>query len=130
MIGLVEPVLIVFSGLPGTGKSTIARALARDLGCVWLRIDSIEQAVKASGVLRSTIDDGGYCAAQAVAADNLEVGRTVIADCVNPWMLTRDAWRDVGRKRGGRALSRSRSSAPSLRSIDGASRAARPRFRD
>ena len=36
--------LIVFGGLPGTGKTTVARELARQLGAVHLRIDSIEQA--------------------------------------------------------------------------------------
>ena len=24
------------------------------------------------------------------------MGRDVVADCVNPWMLTRNAWRDTG----------------------------------
>lgn len=38
--------LIIFSGLPGCGKSTIARALAKRLGAVYLRIDTIEQAIR------------------------------------------------------------------------------------
>jgi predicted kinase len=42
--------LIVFGGLPGTGKSAIARTLAREIGAVWLRIDSIEQGIRASGI--------------------------------------------------------------------------------
>lgn len=33
--------LIIFSGLPGSGKSTIARALAKRLGAVYLRIDTM-----------------------------------------------------------------------------------------
>jgi predicted kinase len=40
--------LIVFAGLPASGKSSIARALALELGAVWLRIDSIEQAIRES----------------------------------------------------------------------------------
>ena len=83
--------LIVFAGLPGTGKSTIARALAAELDAVWLRIDSIEQAIRASGAVESDLDDAGYRAAYAVAEDNLRLGRTVIGDSVNGWMLTRDA---------------------------------------
>jgi predicted kinase len=43
--------LIVFAGLPASGKSSIARALAQDLGAVWLRIDSIEQAIRESGAV-------------------------------------------------------------------------------
>jgi len=37
--------LIVLAGLPGAGKSTIARSLALARGAVWSRIDSIEQAI-------------------------------------------------------------------------------------
>jgi predicted kinase len=41
--------LIIFGGLPGTGKTTIARELARQLGAVHVRIDSIEEAILDSG---------------------------------------------------------------------------------
>jgi predicted kinase len=44
--------------------------------------------------------DVGYAVAHAVAADNLRVGRTVVADCVNPWPLTRDEWRTVAEQAG------------------------------
>jgi predicted kinase len=62
---------IVFAGLPGTGKSAIARALAAKLDAVWLRADSIEQAIRASGVVDGDLKDIGYRAAYAVAEDNL-----------------------------------------------------------
>jgi predicted kinase len=39
-----------------------------------------------------------------VAADNLQVGRTVVADCVNPWPLTRDAWRAIAVESGVRLV--------------------------
>lgn len=39
-----------------------------------------------------------------VAADNLRLGRIVVADCVNPWPLTRDDWRSVGERTGVRVL--------------------------
>ena len=90
--------LIVFAGLPGTGKSTIARAVAEATCAVWLRIDTIEMAIHESGVVPGALDDAGYRVGYAVAEDNLRLGRDVIADSVNPWMLTRDAWRDVGRR--------------------------------
>ncbi len=92
--------LIVFAGLPGTGKSTIARALAKEIGAVWLRVDSVEQAMRESGVVPGSFEDAGYRALYAVARDNLGVGRDVIGDSVNPWMLTRDAWRDTGLRAG------------------------------
>ena len=46
----------------------------------------------------------GYEVAYAVAEDNLRAGRTVIADCVNPWPLTRRAWRVVAERTGVAAL--------------------------
>ena len=42
---------VIFAGLPGAGKSTIAQQLAREVGAVYLRIDSIEQAIRASGMM-------------------------------------------------------------------------------
>jgi predicted kinase len=89
--------LIVLSGLPGVGKTSIARELARTLAAVYLRIDSIEQALRQSGM---NVEGEGYAVAHAVAADNLRAGRIVVADCVNPWPLTRDEWRAVGEQSG------------------------------
>lgn len=96
--------LIVFGGLPGTGKTTIARELARRLGAVHVRIDSIEQALREHGMAGRPMDDTGYGVAYAVAADNLCIGRTVIADSVNPLALTRDAWVAVAKRTGARVV--------------------------
>jgi predicted kinase len=93
--------LIIFSGLPGVGKTTIARELARAIGAVHLRIDSIEQALRRAGY---QVEAEGYEVAYAVAEDNLRAGRTIIADCVNPWPLTRNAWRSVAERAGTPAL--------------------------
>lgn len=51
-----------------------------------------------SGVLSSPINDAGYRVGNAVAADNLRIGRTVIADSVNPIPLSRDAWVEVANR--------------------------------
>jgi predicted kinase len=96
--------LIVFAGLSGSGKSSIARGLAKEIGAVWLRVDSVEQAIRESGVVPGSLDDAGYRAAYAVAQDNLRLGRDVIGDSVNPWMLTRNAWRDAGLRVGARVV--------------------------
>ena len=93
--------LIVFSGLPGVGKTTIARTLAQALGAVHLRIDTIEQALRRNGV---AVESEGYDVAYAVAEDNLRLGRTVVADCVNPWPLTRMAWHTVAERAGVRVV--------------------------
>ena len=88
--------LIILGGLPGAGKTTIARELALRLGAVHVRIDSIEQAIRESGVIAGPLNDAGYRAGYAVAEDNLRIGRTVVADSVNPIPMTRDAWREAG----------------------------------
>src|SRR6266850_8105193 len=92
--------LIVLGGLPGVGKTTIARELARLLGAVHIRIDSIEDAIRESGIAVVSLDDAGYRVACAVAEDNLRLGRIVIGDSVNPWPVTRDAWLDVANRAG------------------------------
>ena len=92
--------LIVFGGLPGAGKTTIARELARQLAAAHLRIDTIEQALRDCGAVGHSMDDTGYRVAYAVAADNLCIGRTVIADSVNPLPVTRNAWVEVAGRSG------------------------------
>jgi predicted kinase len=89
--------LLIFSGLPGVGKTAIAGGLARQLCALHLRIDSIEQAIRdcAPG---QDLRDVGYRVAYAVAEDNLRIGHTVVADSVNPIQLTRDAWLAVAKR--------------------------------
>jgi predicted kinase len=88
----LPPILIIVGGLPGTGKTTIARELSSQLGATYIRVDSIEQAIRDSGTVAETINDAGYRVAYAIAEDNLRLGRAVISDSVNPIQLSRDAW--------------------------------------
>ena len=96
--------LVVLSGLPGVGKTTIARELASRIGAVHLRIDSIEQAIRDVRGAGEGIGEEGYRVAYAVAEDNLRIGRIVIADSVNPIPITRDSWLEVAAQAGARAL--------------------------
>jgi predicted kinase len=96
--GRLAPLLIIFGGLPGTGKTAIARELARQVGALYVRIDSIEQAIRDSEKVNQPLNDTGYRVAYAIAEDNLRLGRTVISDSVNPIQLTRDAWMAVAHR--------------------------------
>ncbi len=89
--------LVVFGGLPGVGKTTIAGRLAAEMGAVFLRIDVIEMALHDEGV---AVEGQGYAVAYALAESNLRLGQTVVADSVNPIPLTRDAWRAVAARAG------------------------------
>jgi predicted kinase len=88
----VPPVLVVVGGLPATGKSTVATALARRTSAPYLRVDRIEQAIVAWSTLSHPVGPVGYAVAHAVAREQLELGLDVIVECVNPTALTRDAW--------------------------------------
>lgn len=92
--------LIVFGGLPGSGKTTVARALARQLKAAHIRVDSIEQALRSSGELKADVGAAGYMVAYRVAEDNLTLGKTVVADSVNSLRITRDAWLSVAQQTG------------------------------
>jgi predicted kinase len=93
-MGIMNPsvALIVFGGLPGTGKTTMSRELTIRLAAAYLRIDSIEQALRETCV---AVGAEGYAIANALAAENLKLGRIVIADCVNPVLASRAAWRQT-----------------------------------
>lgn len=96
--------LVILGGLPGAGKTTLARGLAQRLAAVHVRIDSIEQALRSAPALARGVREEGYLAAYAVAEDNLRLGHTVIADSVNPIAITREAWRGVAARAGVHAL--------------------------
>ena len=87
------PVLIVVGGLPATGKSTVASALARQAGFTFVRVDRIEQAIIDSAgpgqPLRQPLGPVGYTVAYGVAAEQLAHGVSVVAECVNPLGVTR-----------------------------------------
>ncbi len=92
-LSILKSQLYIFGGLPGTGKSTLSQRLARELKAVHLRIDTIEIALHEAGYRINGPE--GYAVAYCIAADNLRLGSSVVADSVNPLQITRSAWRDV-----------------------------------
>lgn len=85
--------LYVFSGLPGTGKTVLSQQLASRIKAVHLRIDTLEQALR--DLCGIAVQGEGYGLAYRVAADNLRLGVSVVADSCNPIELTRREWEMV-----------------------------------
>lgn len=96
------PVLVALAGLPGTGKTTLAQLLARQLPAVHVQIDTLEAAIAGSSL--GSAAEAGYLAGYALAADNLALGLDVVADSVNALEFTRSAWRNTAEHAQARLL--------------------------
>jgi len=92
----LKPILYIFSGLPGTGKSTLAKNIAKLSGAVYIRIDTIEQGIR--DLCNFNVQGEGYRLAYRIAADNLKIGNSVISDQCNPVNFIRKEWNDVAIK--------------------------------
>ena len=93
-----KPMLYIFAGLPGSGKTTLSQLMARRLGIMHLRIDTFEQGLRDLCDINPT--GQGYELAYRIATDNLMLGQDVIADSCNPIQLSRDAWQHVAIEAG------------------------------
>jgi predicted kinase len=96
--------LIILGGLPATGKTTIARALAWQIAAVHVRVDTIEQNIGASAGPGFEVGPAGYMVAYGIAEDNLTLRNIVVADSVNSLSITREAWLSVARRAGVQAI--------------------------
>lgn len=94
------PTLYIFSGLPGTGKTTLARMLAHHMGAAYLRVDTLEQGLR--DVCRLQVEGEGYRLLYRLAHDNLVLGMSVVADSCNPIALTRREWEQTAHAAGAR----------------------------
>lgn len=91
---MMSAVLIVISGLPGTGKTTLAAALAEQMRAVHLSVDTAEDALLGAGLEPGwTTGVAAYEAVRAAAEQNLALGLTVVVDAVNDSESARDTWR-------------------------------------
>lgn len=86
---------MVVAGLPGSGKTTVATAYVRATRAAFLRIDTIEQTLRDRMAPTVPPDTIGYEVGYALAREQLRLGVDVVAECVNPLAVTRDAWRQV-----------------------------------
>ncbi len=97
-------VLVVLSGLPGTGKTTIGMALAAKRSATYVRVDAIEHALSCGTRLGGDLGPAGYLVAFAIASSNLKLGNLVVGDSVNPVPESRLGWRAVAGSLGSPVL--------------------------
>jgi predicted kinase len=93
-----KPILYIFSGLPGVGKSSLAKNVAKLLNAVYIRVDTIEQGLR--DLCNFDVQGEGYRLAYKIAQDNLRVGNNIVTDQCNPINLTRKEWKEVAIKNG------------------------------
>ncbi|MDQ2751113.1 MAG: AAA family ATPase [Actinomycetota bacterium] len=89
---MTEPLLVVLAGRAGTGKTTLGRLLAAELGAAYLRIDAIETAVVRCGLAEAPVGPVGYVIAHELAWGTLTLGTAVVVDAVNPVPEARAGW--------------------------------------
>ena len=91
--------LIVLSGMPGTGKSAIADGIASARGIPVFSVDPIESGIVRAGIPAS-FETGlaAYLVAERLADRNLAAGLDVVIDAVNSVEEARDMWRGLAAK--------------------------------
>ena len=90
---------IIFSGLPGTGKSTLAEAVARELGIPvfakdWLEATLVRSELKPANEEKS-LGFAGYELLTILAERQLMLGQSVILDSVAASQTIRSTWRQL-----------------------------------
>lgn len=92
--------LVMFSGLPGTGKTALARQVAAYMRLPLLAKDRVQRA------LRDHTPDSdpasGYYLLQDLADEQVSLGLSVILDAVYPMPEFRDAAREMVESYGGK----------------------------
>jgi predicted kinase len=102
-----RPLLLVVTGLMGTGKSTLARLLAEELGTEIISTDEVRNELIPAGSGSDAFGEGRYRPESRVrvykelirrAADRLSVGTSVILDGTFLRGIDRDAAVRIGRE--------------------------------
>ena len=97
--------LIVLSGVPGTGKSAIAEALARDLSCPVFAKDWVEATLLSCQLTSAKGDSHGlgfasYELLTVLASRQLALAQSVILDSVAAFERIREGWKKLAEEHG------------------------------
>ena len=94
--------LMVFSGLPGTGKSTLAEAVGRHLSIPvfakdWLEATLVKCELVSANENKS-LGSAGYELLTTLAERQLMLGQSVVLDSVASTRSIRDAWEHLSKQ--------------------------------
>lgn len=93
--------LVVLSGLPAVGKTSVAVTVAERAGSVHLSVDMVEEAILACGLPSGwQVGVAAYEATRAMAEQNLRLGHDVVIDAVNDSEEARQTWRTAAARTG------------------------------
>lgn len=94
--------LVVMTGLPCSGKSTIAYGLAAATKWPVFSVDPIESAMRNEGVDEDAAGWAAYAVAERLAEEQRGVGLSAIVDGCNVDQELRDGWRALTARTGAR----------------------------
>lgn len=95
--------LIVFSGLPGAGKSSLAEVVGRELGIPVFASDWLQAALNRSALgeeAEKRVGFAGYELLTTLAERQFMLGQSAILDSVASIEVVREQWRALVRKYG------------------------------
>jgi predicted kinase len=90
--------LIVFTGLPGTGKSSLAEMSGRELGIPVFAKDWLEASLVRVGITAGSeklMGYAGYELLTTLAERQLHLGQSAILDSVASFSWIRERWRQI-----------------------------------
>jgi predicted kinase len=94
--------LIVFSGLPGTGKSALAETIGRESGIPVFAYDWLMGVIEPFEIVPSSLmrAEIGYGLLTRLAQRQLLLGQSALLDCVVGWTSKREEWRQIAAESG------------------------------
>ncbi len=100
-----RPQLVIFTGLPGAGKSSIAEPVGRALGIPVFAKDWLEATLRRSGLdqhaaCAERLGYAGYELLTTLALRQLQLGQSAVLDSVATFERIRAGWRALAAQHG------------------------------